>query len=560
MQPDSDATPAAVRLRSRAGREANGAEVRVRVRAILLVAVMLAGILTAGAVVRTGVPRAANMPRGGQLPVVNLASSTSIEWECPGPLPAGSSSKQSSVVIDNPGRALARVQVFVDAVAAVPRRAERALPSWSTELALAPRTQRVVALRRTGPRQDDAVSVLETAGSVAVFESTVTVPRAAASSGGKRRAPRSLPSPTQQESPCATGGTTSSYIAAGSTSGRSDILVALFDPTATQAVVGIRASTASGVVVPPALQGLIIRPYSLQVFDLARLVVQQALVAISDETSMGRVVLGAYETVASDPTAATALHGQALVIGVGSPRSSWVMTPGPVARSGTVSVDVYDPGSRAADVSISSRSASSQGSGRPVVEISAIVPAGDVREITLPSPTVPPARTPKPTPRQILRGPIVLKAAGGVGVVVARSGVQQVAAHAQTVALLAATCEPASEWLLPVAASSIASTGGSLPERGGIVVSDPGDVPATIEVVRLATDGPSRSHLAVMSLAPGATVTLALSPPGPGTAFAGLELISSSPVVAEQDLSSVAPPHRVVMFAPAPLEGIPLLP
>lgn len=532
---------------------------RVRVRAVLLVALMLAGILIAGAVVSAGVPRAANVSQGGQLPVVNLASSTAVEWECPGPLLAGSSSQQSSVVIDNPGRVPASVQVFVDAVAAVPRKAERALPSWSTELVVAPHSQRVVALHRTGPRQDDAVSVLETAGSVAVFESTGTGPRVGAATSGKKRAPRSLPSSAQQESPCATGGTTSSYIAGGSTGGRSGILVSLFDPTATQAVVGIRASSTSGVVLPPALQGLIIRPYSLQVFDVARLVVQQDLVAISDETTVGRVVLGAYETVVSDPTATPALHGQALVVGVGSPRSSWVMTPGPAARGGTVSLDVYDPGSRAADVSISSSAASSQATGRPVVEISAIVPAGDVREITLPSPTVASARTSKASSRRILGGPIVLRVARGVGVVVARSDVQQVAVRAQTVALLAATCEPASEWLLPGAPAT--STAGSLPERGDIVVSNPGAAQARIEVLRLSTAGPpGRSQLAVLSLAPGTTVTLALSLPAHGTASAGLELISSSPVVAEQDLSTVGPHRRANLVAPAPLEGIPLFP
>ncbi|MHB1771462.1 MAG: DUF5719 family protein [Acidimicrobiales bacterium] len=559
MKADSDPIPAPARLRTRAAREANGADVRVRVRAVLLVALMLAGILIAGAVVRAGVPRAAKVSRGGQLPVVNLASSTAVEWECPGPLLAGSSSQQSSVVIDNPGRASARVQVFVDAVAAFPRKAERALPSWSTALTLAPHSQSVVALHRTGPRQDDAVSVLETAGSVAVFESTVTVTRMAASTGGKKPTPRSSPSSTRQESPCATGGTTSSYIAAGSTGGRSDILVALFDPTATQAVVGIRASSASGVVVPPALQGLIIRPYSLEVFDLARLVVQQDLVAISDETSVGRVVLGAYETVASDPTAATALHGQALVLGIGSPRSSWVMTPGPAARGGTVSLDVYDPGSREAEVSISSSSASSQATGQPVVEISAIVPAGEVREITLPSPTVASARTAKASSRQALRGPIVLRVAGGVGVVVARSDVQQVAARTQTVALLAATCELASEWLLPVASTT--SAAGALPEHGDIVISDPGAAQARIEVLQLTTAGPlGRSQLATLSLAPGTTATLALSLPAHGTAFAGLELISSSPVVAEQDFSPVGPHRRAVLVAPAPLQGIPLFP
>ncbi|HXY46021.1 MAG TPA: hypothetical protein VEH29_17685, partial [Acidimicrobiales bacterium] len=266
MTADTRRPRGAQRLRSQDRRELNRAERILRVRAVTLVGLMLAGLLIAGSTVHAEVAPAPTLLATGQLPVVNLSSDASVEWECPGPLPAGTSDRRSSVIIANPGQGPATVVVSVVGVREATREAGTSpLPSWSTQLTLPPHAQRVVPLRTTGPQQNDAASVLSTAGSVAVFESVTNVAATQPHRDRNAGAPPAPPAP--EESACATGVTGSSYLAAGSTAGRSDVFVSLFNPTATQAVAGIRVATGSSVVVPPALQGLIIKPYSLQIVD-----------------------------------------------------------------------------------------------------------------------------------------------------------------------------------------------------------------------------------------------------------------------------------------------------
>ncbi len=533
--------------RSRDKRDAGRLEASQRLRAVALVLVLLAGILLAGAFVHPRSAAVLSSAPGGQLPSVSLTSSAAVEWECPGPLPAGSSADRSSVIIVNPDVKPASVEIQVEAVTVGSRKGGHALPPSRTQMSLGPRSEQVVPLATTGPAQDDAVSVLATAGAVAVFESVAAVqlPPPVRHHGSARQALLSI---APLESPCTTGATTSSYVAAGSTAGQSDVIVSLFDPTATQAVAAIRVSTGSAVITPPALQGLIVKPYSLQIFNLSRWVVQQPDVAVAVSTTIGRVALGAAETVASDPTAATAMNGQALLVGVAVPEDTWVMTPGLGQITRTVSVDVYDPGPRPATVTIASPVL-----GRPLTEISVVVPAGLVREVELPLPTAGSPAGNEPLP---VEGPIVIRTAEGVGVVVARVAVQHLGPHTETVALAAGTAQPSDGWVVPVTAGSATTTVPRL--SGGLVFSNPGSEPAVLRISELTTASGSSSlqQLSTLTLAGGSSAKVVLRLPIAGADFAGLIVDSGTPIVAEQDFYALGTVQHPVPVAPVPTLGV----
>jgi hypothetical protein len=451
------------------------------------------------------------------------------------------------VVVANPEHQSARVLVDVAAVTATRGAVGAPLPGSSSWLELAPYSERVVALATSGPAQNDAVSVLSTAGAVAVFESVS--PAAAAVTRPHHEPSLSAP----EQSPCSTGAATSLYVASGSTAGESDVLVSLFDPTATQAVAGIGVSTQSGSVTPPALQGLIVSPYSLQVFDIGRSVVQQPIVAITVTTTAGSVAVGASETFASDVTATTSASGRALVIGIGRAQDRWVLTPGLGTTSRTVGLRLYDPGSRAATVTISSPV-----SGEPPIEITVEVPAGDVRAVQLPVPVAALAKTQTTSRRRAPRvspaveGPIVVQTAEGVGILVSRIAVLTVGVHEETVAFAAATSVPAIAWVVPATAS-----GESV--AGGIVISNSGLEPVEAAVVGLTGRGGSVLEVSRVTVAPGASSTVPVSLPASGAPFSGLLVTASAPVVVEQDLYAVSTPHEVVQVSPVPVEGVPVI-
>jgi hypothetical protein len=301
------------------------------------------------------------------------------------------------------------------------------------------------------------------------------------------------------------------------------------------------------------LQGLIIKPYSLQVFDLARWVVQQATVAVAETTSVGRVALGASESVEADSTAKTTVTGHGLLIGIATPQDTWVMTPGLGQRLRTVSVRVYDPGPRAANVTISSPAA-----GRPLTEITATVPAGQVREILLPLPSVSSSKSGAKPAGLLQEGPIVVRSAEGVGVVVARIAVDQVTARSQTVSFLAGTADPSGEWLLPAGWDATITSTTPAPSSV-LLICNPGSKRVDVKVVQLTSAGtPNLTSLTTVSVAAGGTATVALHLVGATTSFAGLDIIANGPVVAEQDYDVAATSRTTAAVAPAPVGGLPV--
>lgn len=528
-------------------RAAASADTVVRLRAASAVVVFVVGALVAGSVVRASNPPPVATSQAGRLPVVDLRSTDSVDWQCPGPLPAGTQRARSSVVVVNPSGQPTTVQVDIASVRA--RSGTAALPAVESRLAVGADREAVMTLPTSGPASDDAVSVLSPTGSVAVFES-VSRPASAGGRGKGAKNARAAAAPLQ--SPCATGATSTSYIASGSTAGRSAVAVSLFNPTATPAVAAISVATPAGVTAPPMLQGVIVQPYSVQVFALGRSVVQQPTLAVTETTSAGRLVFGALESVESDVTAATSIRGGGLAVGVASPEETWTMTPGLELTGRTVSVRIFDPGSRAASVTVTCPV-----TGKPAIELTSTVAAGRVRDLELPFAALAPSRT--GAPAALPAGPITVRSAQGVGVVVSRQTVEQTGLHAETVAVLSPSARAATAWVLPVSAAP-AVLGSGVTAAGGIVVANDGAQPAVVQVVQLPASGSANlSRLRTFSLAPGVTSAVGLRlPPKSGAATAGIEVLASSPVLVEGDFYALGTAQLPVSILPLPVEGIPV--
>lgn len=523
-----EARPAPARA-SRAS-DRGGRARRLAAAAFLLVA--LGGILAVAATVPAPRPASTELAGSvGALPAASLTSGTSSLWDCPGPLPGGRSATRSAVVVVNSGAHPATVQLAV-AAAAVSTRGGAPLPGWSRTLTVAARSTSTLSLASNARAQSDAVSVLSTSDAVAVFE--WVLPPNRSTSGG------AVFTPALIESPCELGTSTVAYLASGSTVGKSEVTVSVFNPTATEAVVGMRVSYGASDVDPPALQGLIVQPYSLQTYGIGAWVVQRQTVAVTVAATAGQVAVGATETQSGG-----AASGQALVIASDETRDTWVLGPGLDVPGRTVAVRVYDPSERQATVTISSPV-----SGGPSIDLTAGVPAGGALTVELPLAPARPSSRGRPVPR-VIEGPITIRSADGVGIVVARLTVVPAGSGTSAVSYIAGTSWPSLLSIVP----GRQAAGGS-----AIVLANPGVVAATVQLTSLpsSTAGGTVEGRVFgrLTLPPGGRETFDL---GAVSAGAAIEVSASEAIVAESERYPVAPAGSSPLpIQPEPAGAVPL--
>jgi hypothetical protein len=231
-----------------------------------------------------------------------------------------------------------------------------------------------------------------------------------------------------------------------------------------------------------------------------------------------------------------------------------VLTPGLGATRRTLGLHVYDPGPRAATVTISSPVG-----GEPPIEITEEVPAGEVRAVVLPSPAAPVRKSPEIAgarqhqAQPPAEGPIVVRTAEGVGVVVSRIAVLVVGHHEVTVAFTDVTSMPANDWVVPATAS-----GASV--AGGIVISNSGLQQVEVELIGLTARGGAASitQLSTLTVPPSASAAASIHLPASGGSYSGVLVIASARVVVEQDLYGLGTLHEIVPVAPLPVEGVPV--
>jgi len=147
--------------------------------------------------------------------------------------------------------------------------------------------------------------------------------------------------------PCASTASPTWYFASGSTAPGSRLLLALFNPTTTPAVVDTTFATAGGKMSQPApFEGVVVAPGQVVVADVGTYVQDEPLVATTVSARSGAVV--ADEVEARQGVVA----GLSLRLGVPAPRPSWSLPGIEDPAAGSSSLAVLNPTSRAEEVQV----------------------------------------------------------------------------------------------------------------------------------------------------------------------------------------------------------------
>ncbi|MGH9101580.1 MAG: DUF5719 family protein [Acidimicrobiales bacterium] len=149
---------------------------------------------------------------------------------------------------------------------------------------------------------------------------------------------------SRSEVPCAREVSSDWYLAAGSTSGGSDLLVDLYDPLPTASVVDLSFATSAGERSPADYQGIVVGPRSVQRVDVGRRVLGSSVLAVTAHARVGQVVAGARVTDGAGET----------TLAPASPAAApdWYVPAGIDGSGAVQEYTVYDPSPRPARVSV----------------------------------------------------------------------------------------------------------------------------------------------------------------------------------------------------------------
>jgi len=337
---------------------------------LLIVAGVLVGLAVAG---RTPGKSSPGGPPAAPAALVGAPGAESSAWYCTGQSTAAGELAPGSVVLTNTG---ARSVVgTIDAVTDTGAKVATAIDvlPWRQLVARIPTP-------KSGTWISDVVTL--SGGGVAVSETL---------QGASGWA----------EAPCQSSTAQDWYFPSGMTTGSNALFVALFNPTSTPDVVDMRFATTSGVVHPINLQGIVLQPGRLQVEAIAPFVQDQSSVATTVSTRTGRLVAGELALFTG------AGSGLAIVPGSPRPEREWTIPQATEISDGSSSIDVFNPGPTAQEVTI--RTALGSGPLFPFVDR---VPAG----ATWVLPTSAATRLPEGDPYSS-----VIESRGGAGVVVGRA-------------------------------------------------------------------------------------------------------------------------------------------
>jgi len=203
------------------------------------------------------------------------------------------------------------------------------------------------------------------------------------------------------EAPCLSSTAQHWYFPSGVTTGSNALFVSLFNPTATPDVVDLSFTTSKGVVHPINFQGIVLQPGQTQVESIGPFVQDQGSIATTVSTRTGRLVAGELQLLTG--------NGSGLAIVPGSPRveREWVIPRAVEVSEGSSSIDVFNPGPTAEEVTIRT----ALGSG-PLAPFRARVPADSTWVLSTSAET----RIPIGDPYSA-----VVESTGGPGVVVGRA-------------------------------------------------------------------------------------------------------------------------------------------
>jgi hypothetical protein len=166
-------------------------------------------------------------------------------------------------------------------------------------------------------------------------------------SGGGVAVSQTLQGPSGwAEAPCQSSTSQQWYFPTGVTTGSNALFVALFNPTSTPDVVDLSFTTPQGVVHPINLQGIVLQSDQTQVESVGPFVQDQASIAMTVSTRTGRLVASELQLLTG--------NGSGLAIVPGSPRTqrTWTIPQASEVAGGSSSIDVFNPGPTAQEVTV----------------------------------------------------------------------------------------------------------------------------------------------------------------------------------------------------------------
>ncbi len=203
------------------------------------------------------------------------------------------------------------------------------------------------------------------------------------------------------QAPCSSRTARNWYFADGSTASGDGLSLSLFNPTDTIAVVDVTFVSSTGVLAPPAYQGIDIPGDALVTENIDDHVENNPDVATAVATLSGQVV--ATELESAGPAGS---GGPSVVLGATRPSSSWSFAQNTEVSSGSTVFHIYNPSTRTARVTV--KIGLVQGAAEPLVLRVAgqSVATLDTKRLT---------RIPVDTPFAV-----TFEAGGGAGIVVDR--------------------------------------------------------------------------------------------------------------------------------------------
>jgi hypothetical protein len=310
----------------------------------VIVALTLAGVANATMRPRPSafVGGRATFSDGEQAIASSAKDVASSAWYCAGPLPVGASKQASSIAVANVGGRPVNGRLVV----ALSDGGQQSMP-----IVVASHAEAVYGLERTGALSQAAVSVLVDSANVGV-EEVIHGPNG------------------PMAAPCSVTTGTSQYVAVGSTKGADNVALAVYDPSATPAVVSVTLATTTGGVAPPPFQGIDLAAGHVVVLDVGHEVPSRLAVAAIVRSSAGPVVAGAVVRAEIGHSLLSALVGAS-----GSVGWRWVLPPAPLGTAARQGFAVLNPTTRPARVALSL-------TGSSLSEMTEPVPPGAVVQVS----------------------------------------------------------------------------------------------------------------------------------------------------------------------------------
>lgn len=462
--------------RARGGRPGRSSPRRIAVLAAVA-ALLGAGGAADALVASPASPAAAAAPRAGA--TVGSPAALSSTWYCAGGTASGSGQAEATIVIAN----------------LAPRPVTGAIAAVGSSGPPRTRLIRVGAHSQIAVAENQLVRSPYGAATVVAYGGDVAVEQVVAGPLGRSAAP------------CASTTSSKWFVPSGSTLDGDTLLLSLYNPGSTDAVVDLSFATTSGAAAPGDFQGVVVPAGHLSVLDLGKQLVGQKTVATAVRARVGRVVVDQLGLRTSGGA-----KGVALTLGAPATSSTWWFPSGETGNGVTESYELFNPSGSDATVRMAIGLAS--GSSEP---LSLTVPAGSVVSI----PANRQARIPPGVPHSVK-----VSAADNVGIVAGRTLTSVAPSPYRGSAALVGAVSPRSAW------SFAAGLTGPGSAARFIVVQDPGPRAAEVKVLEISAGTVTAVYEA--QAVPTRPLSIKLADPGSGVRPA-LVVEATGPVIVERD-------------------------